>query len=94
MGEHWSASAVRQVKGSIKEAVGKITGNAKLEAEGASEKTAGTAQNPAADAENAAPETCAERGMDAAKPMRSVPAASDDCLQWQAAGQWAVEGLK
>jgi uncharacterized protein YjbJ (UPF0337 family) len=35
----------KQVSGSIKEAVGKITGNIKTEAEGAAEKTAGKAQN-------------------------------------------------
>lgn len=41
MDKHWSAAAVDQVRGSIKEAIGKITGNAKLEAEGASEKVGG-----------------------------------------------------
>ncbi len=35
----------KQVSGSIKEAVGKITGDTKTEAEGAAQKTAGKAQN-------------------------------------------------
>lgn len=35
----------KQVSGSIKEAVGKITGDAKTQAEGTAEKTAGKAQN-------------------------------------------------
>lgn len=35
----------KQVTGSIKEAVGKVTGDTKTQAEGAAEKTAGKAQN-------------------------------------------------
>ena len=35
----------KQVKGSIKEAIGKITGDTKTEAEGTVEKTGGKAQN-------------------------------------------------
>ncbi len=35
----------KQVSGSIKEAVGKVTGDTKTQAEGAAEKTAGKAQN-------------------------------------------------
>jgi uncharacterized protein YjbJ (UPF0337 family) len=35
----------KQVSGSIKEAVGKVTGDTKVEAEGVAEKTAGKAQN-------------------------------------------------
>jgi uncharacterized protein YjbJ (UPF0337 family) len=34
-----------QVKGAVKEAVGKVTGDTKTEAEGAAEKTAGKVQN-------------------------------------------------
>jgi uncharacterized protein YjbJ (UPF0337 family) len=34
-----------QVKGAIKEAIGKVTGDAKTEAEGAAEKNAGKVQN-------------------------------------------------
>jgi uncharacterized protein YjbJ (UPF0337 family) len=34
-----------QVKGAVKEAVGKVTGDTKTEAEGAAEKAAGKAQN-------------------------------------------------
>jgi uncharacterized protein YjbJ (UPF0337 family) len=37
--------AARQAKGKIKEVAGKITGDAKLEAEGKSEKAAGKVQN-------------------------------------------------
>ncbi len=36
--------AVRQAKGSIKEAVGKVTGNVQLQAEGRAEKIAGEVQ--------------------------------------------------
>ncbi len=35
----------KQVTGSIKEAIGKVTGDTKVQAEGAVEKTAGKAQN-------------------------------------------------
>lgn len=35
----------KQVSGSLKEAVGKVTGDTKTEAEGAAEKTAGKVQN-------------------------------------------------
>ncbi len=35
----------KQVTGSIKEAIGKVTGDTKAQAEGAVEKTAGKAQN-------------------------------------------------
>jgi uncharacterized protein YjbJ (UPF0337 family) len=34
-----------QIKGAVKEAAGKVTGDAKLEAEGTAEKVAGKAQN-------------------------------------------------
>ena len=37
--------AAHQMKGAVKEAVGKVTGDAKTEAEGAAEKAAGKAQN-------------------------------------------------
>ncbi|MBX9468282.1 CsbD family protein [Rhizobium sp. WL3] len=37
--------AVRQVKGSVKEAAGKISGNRQLEVEGKSDKLAGEAQS-------------------------------------------------
>ena len=37
--------AAHQVKGAVKEAVGKVTGDAKTQAEGASEKAAGKVQN-------------------------------------------------
>ena len=41
------AGSARKVKGSIKEAIGKVTGDSKTQAEGAAEKTAGRAQNAA-----------------------------------------------
>lgn len=44
--------AAKQVKGSILEAIGKITGDAKLEAQGAAEKAAGKAGQPVSDASN------------------------------------------
>lgn len=37
--------AAHQMKGAVKEAVGKVTGDAKTEAEGAAEKAAGNVQN-------------------------------------------------
>jgi uncharacterized protein YjbJ (UPF0337 family) len=37
--------AAKQPKGSVKEAVGKMTGDSKTRAEGAAEKTAGKVQN-------------------------------------------------
>lgn len=39
--------SVRQAKGSVKEAVGKVTGDAKLKAEGRADKIAGKVQNAA-----------------------------------------------
>jgi uncharacterized protein YjbJ (UPF0337 family) len=47
------AGAARQVKGSIKEAIGKVTGDAKLQAEGAADKVAGKAQNTVGGAKDA-----------------------------------------
>jgi uncharacterized protein YjbJ (UPF0337 family) len=37
--------AAHQVKGAVKEAVGKVTGDTKIEAEGSAEKAAGKVQN-------------------------------------------------
>ncbi|HWD27626.1 MAG TPA: CsbD family protein [Rhizomicrobium sp.] len=37
--------SANQAKGAVKEAVGKVTGDAKLKAEGASDKAAGKVQN-------------------------------------------------
>jgi uncharacterized protein YjbJ (UPF0337 family) len=42
-----------QVKGSIKEGVGKVTGDQKTEAEGAAEKAAGKVQNAVGGAKDA-----------------------------------------
>lgn len=44
----------KQAKGSIKEAVGKVTGDAKTEAEGKAEKAVGKVQNAAGSAKDAA----------------------------------------
>ena len=43
----------RQVKGSVKQAAGKITGDKKTEAEGAAEKAAGKVQNAIGGAKDA-----------------------------------------
>jgi len=45
--------AATQAKGAIKETVGKVTGDAKLKAEGATEKTAGKVQNAIGGAKDA-----------------------------------------
>lgn len=45
--------AARQVKGRIKEAVGKAVGDAKLEGEGKAEKAAGRVQNAVGSARDA-----------------------------------------
>ena len=47
------AGAAKQVKGSVKEAIGKITGDTKTQAERAPEKTVGKAQNTAGGAKDA-----------------------------------------
>ena len=39
------AGSAKKIKGSVKEAIGKITGDSKTQAEGSAEKTAGQAQN-------------------------------------------------
>ena len=45
MDEDRIKGAAQQAKGAVKEAVGKITGDGKLEAEGKAEKVAGKLQN-------------------------------------------------
>jgi len=47
----------KKVTGSIKEAIGKVTGDTKTQAEGAAEKTAGTVQNTVGGAKDAARDT-------------------------------------
>jgi uncharacterized protein YjbJ (UPF0337 family) len=47
------AGAAKQVKGSIKEAIGKLTGDAKTQAEGTAEKVEGRVQNTAGGAKDA-----------------------------------------
>jgi uncharacterized protein YjbJ (UPF0337 family) len=39
------AGSTKQTKGSVMEAIGKVTGDSKTQAEGSAEKTAGRAQN-------------------------------------------------
>jgi uncharacterized protein YjbJ (UPF0337 family) len=51
------AGAAHQVKGAVKETVGKLTGDAKTQAEGASEKAAGKVQNIVGGAKDAVRET-------------------------------------
>lgn len=46
--------ASKDAKGSIKEAAGKLTGNERLQAEGAAEKTAGKVQKGVGDMKDAA----------------------------------------
>jgi uncharacterized protein YjbJ (UPF0337 family) len=41
------AGRAKKTKGSVKEAIGKVTGDSKTQAEGSAEKTAGQAQNAA-----------------------------------------------
>src|SRR6202021_968638 len=45
--------SAHQVKGAVKEAVGKVTGDAKTQAEGAAEKAAGKVQNAVGGAKDA-----------------------------------------
>lgn len=40
-----SEGALEKMKGSVKDAVGKVTGDSKLQAEGKGQKAAGTVQN-------------------------------------------------
>ena len=39
------AGAARSIKGSVKKAIGKVTGDAKLQSDGKAERTAGKIQN-------------------------------------------------
>lgn len=47
------AGAARQVKGAVNETVGRVTGDAKTQAEGAAEKAAGKVQNTVGRAKDA-----------------------------------------
>jgi uncharacterized protein YjbJ (UPF0337 family) len=47
------AGAAKQARGSLKEAIGKVTGNAEVQAEGAAEKAAGKVRNTAGGAKDA-----------------------------------------
>jgi uncharacterized protein YjbJ (UPF0337 family) len=49
--------AAHQVKGAIKETIGRVTGDAKTQAEGAAEKASGKAQNIVGGARDAVRET-------------------------------------
>jgi uncharacterized protein YjbJ (UPF0337 family) len=46
--------AVNKVKGTVKDAVGKVTGNKKMQAEGKLDKAKGAVQNAAGDAKDKA----------------------------------------
>jgi uncharacterized protein YjbJ (UPF0337 family) len=48
------AGSAKQAKGSIKEAIGKMTGDTKTQAEGAAEKAAGKVQNTVGGTKDAA----------------------------------------
>jgi len=48
--------AAHQAKGAVKEAIGKVTGDAKTQAEGAAERAAGKVQNTVGGAKDAARE--------------------------------------
>ena len=50
------AGAAHRVKGAVKETIGKVTGDAKTQAEGAAKKTAGKVQNAVGGAKDAARE--------------------------------------
>ncbi len=47
------AGAAKQAKGSLKEGVGKLTGDSKMQAEGAADKAAGKIQNAVGGAKDA-----------------------------------------
>ncbi|MBN8920638.1 MAG: CsbD family protein [Rhizobiales bacterium] len=51
------AGAAKQVKGAVKEAAGKVTGDAKLEAEGKADKIEGKVQNSVGGLKDKARET-------------------------------------
>jgi len=53
MNENRIVGAAKQVKGTIEEAVGKVSGNPDLEAEGRADKLEGTVQNAAGKLEDA-----------------------------------------
>lgn len=46
MDDHREADATERAKGSVKEAIGKLTGDAEAEAEGRAQKAAGRARTP------------------------------------------------
>jgi uncharacterized protein YjbJ (UPF0337 family) len=51
------AGVAHQVKGTVKETIGKVTGEAKTQTEGAAEKAAGRVQNAVGGAKDAVRET-------------------------------------
>jgi uncharacterized protein YjbJ (UPF0337 family) len=54
------AGAAKQAKGAVKEAAGKLTGDAKLESEGKADKVAGKVQNAAGGVKDAIRESAKE----------------------------------
>ena len=61
MDEDRAAGAAEKVKGSVKEAIGKVTGDTKLQAEGKAEKAAGAGRKAAGGAKDAIRAAAAER---------------------------------
>jgi uncharacterized protein YjbJ (UPF0337 family) len=57
MDKNRSVGAAHQVKGAVKETVGKVTGDSKTQAEGAAEKVAGRVQNAVGGAKNTVRDT-------------------------------------
>ena len=57
MGKDRIAGVANQIKGRVKETVGKATGDAKTQAEGAAEQTAGKVRNAVGGAKDAIRET-------------------------------------
>lgn len=57
MDEDRAGGIGKKVTGSVKEAIGKVTGDAKLQAEGTADKAAGKAQNAVGGAKDAVRDT-------------------------------------
>lgn len=62
MNKDQAKGSLEKARGSVKETIGKVVGNDKMEAEGAADKTAGTVQKKAGGVKEAT--------KDAVKPMR------------------------
>ncbi|RZA30857.1 MAG: CsbD family protein [Proteobacteria bacterium] len=49
MDKKWTGDTAKQVRGSVLEAIGRLTGDTAVEAQGAAEKSAAEAKKPAGD---------------------------------------------